>query len=221
MIVQDMKEEYVDLLVNRLTHSSLSLEKDLGNPDDSKNALRLYDGMVAFKRLLERKEEPLTLDKIVETGDLVNASAWYISRGYRKMGEYLVDTNIPISKPENISGDMERLVEEYQEAEEEGMDPFLQEAYFHIRFIRIHPFEDGNGRTSRLLLNANLLQKEIVPVIITDDLLPFYYSYIEQEDAESMAHLFRIQSQKEEKVMKEFQERYQASFFEHRERKAR
>ena len=148
----------------------------------------LYDGMVAFKRLLERKEEPLTLDKIVETGDLVNASAWYISRGYRKMGEYLVDTNIPISKPENISGDMERLVEAYQEAEEEGMDPFLQEAYFHIRFIRIHPFEDGNGRTSRLLLNANLLQKEIVPVIITDDLLPFYYSYIEQEDAESMAH---------------------------------
>ena len=36
------------------------------------------------------------------------------------------------------------------------LELFKREARFHIEFIRIHPFEDGNGRTGRIILNAHL-----------------------------------------------------------------
>ena len=36
------------------------------------------------------------------------------------------------------------------------LDPYLREAMFHIKFLQIHPFEDGNGRTARIILIRNL-----------------------------------------------------------------
>ena len=86
-----------------------------------------------------------------------------------------------------------------------GINIFEQEARFHIGFIRIQPFADGNKRTARLILNANLLHKKIAPVIITEDLLEYYYSYIENYDVEGMENLFRIQSKKQEQIIQEFQ----------------
>ena len=46
---------------------------------------------------------------------------------------------------------------------------------FHVRFERIHPVQDGNGRVGRLLLFWQCLQNAQVPFIITDDLRFFYY----------------------------------------------
>jgi len=46
---------------------------------------------------------------------------------------------------------------------------------FHVRFERIHPFQDGNGRVGRLLMFKECLACGIVPFIITDELKMFYY----------------------------------------------
>lgn len=46
---------------------------------------------------------------------------------------------------------------------------------FHVRFERIHPFQDGNGRVGRLILFKECLKYGIVPFIIEDDLKLFYY----------------------------------------------
>lgn len=46
---------------------------------------------------------------------------------------------------------------------------------FHVRFERIHPFQDGNGRVGRLILFKECLREGIVPFIITDELKAFYY----------------------------------------------
>lgn len=122
-------------------------------------------------------------------------------------GPYIVDTNIPISNALNVSKDMYMLVKRYNEDWKE-LDSFEREARFHIEFIRIHPFEDGNGRTGRLLLNYNLLRQNIAPVIITTDLEEYYHSYIQNEDVDGMANLFKIQSTRENEVIYELFERY-------------
>jgi Fic family protein len=46
---------------------------------------------------------------------------------------------------------------------------------FHYRFEAIHPFQDGSGRTGRLLLFKECLAAGIIPFIIADDKKQFYY----------------------------------------------
>lgn len=199
--------EYFELLINRVTHSTMSLEKDLGNPDDSKNAIRLKDNIKAFEYLLENLNKPFSEQIIIKVANLINNSSIYISDGYRNYGEYIADSNIPLSKPKDIRNDLLKLINNYYHNWND-MDPFEREAKFHIDFIRIHPFEDGNGRTARLLLNFNLLSQNLPPVIITDNLDNDYKSYIRDKNIQGMANMFRIQSQKEKEVFDKLYEQY-------------
>lgn len=199
--------EYFELLINRVTHSTMSLEKDLGNPDDSKNAIRLKDNIKAFEYLLENLNKPFSEQIIIKVANLINNSSIYISDGYRNYGEYIADSNIPLSKPKDIRNDLLKLINNYYHNWND-MDPFEREAKFHIDFIRIHPFEDGNGRTARLLLNFNLLSQNLPPVIITDNLDNDYKSYICDKNIQGMANMFRIQSQKEKEVFDKLYEQY-------------
>jgi len=48
----------------------------------------------------------------------------------------------------------------------ENIDPFLAE--LHQRFIRIHPFDDGNGRVVRLLMNYILIRLDFLPMVLDD-----------------------------------------------------
>lgn len=54
----------------------------------------------------------------------------------------------------------------------------LREAKFHIEFERIHPFEDGNGRTGRIILNKNLIDNGFAPIIIPKEIREQYVSCI-------------------------------------------
>jgi Fic family protein len=49
---------------------------------------------------------------------------------------------------------------------EKGGHPLITAAEAHTKFVSIHPFTDGNGRTARLLMNLILLQNGYVPAII-------------------------------------------------------
>ena len=58
------------------------------------------------------------------------------------------------ASPEETSSLMGDLVDWYNVAEQEGkLSPVELAALFHYRYIRIHPFEDGNGRIARLMVN--------------------------------------------------------------------
>jgi Fic family protein len=62
---------------------------------------------------------------------------------------------------------MQELVEWYRQRENSNeFHPLLVAALFHYRFVCIHPFDDGNGRVSRLLMNYVLLKQGYPPVVI-------------------------------------------------------
>ena len=46
---------------------------------------------------------------------------------------------------------------------------------YHVRFEKIHPIQDGNGRVGRLVMFKECLRSGVVPFIITDELKMFYY----------------------------------------------
>ena len=53
-------------------------------------------------------------------------------------------------------------------------------AWTHAEFVRIHPFIDGNGRTSRLLMNYQLLSQGFLPVSIAKEDRLNYYNTLEE-----------------------------------------
>ena len=61
-------------------------------------------------------------------------------------------------QPYLIGKQMEDFILHFQELEAQKAHPVLIAAYLHDELVRIHPFIDGNGRTSRLLMNLYLLR---------------------------------------------------------------
>lgn len=61
------------------------------------------------------------------------------------------------------------------EAKKADLNPIELAAFIHAEFVRIHPFQDGNGRTARLLLNFMLMKAGYQPVIIEANDRPTYY----------------------------------------------
>ena len=70
------------------------------------------------------------------------------------------------ASPEETPALMTDLVDWYNAAEKEGKySPVELAALFHYRYIRIHPFEDGNGRIARLMVNY-ILSRHGYPMIV-------------------------------------------------------
>lgn len=66
--------------------------------------------------------------------------------------------------PSRVQDQVESLVELYNNAD--GVHPLIRAAWLHHRFIRIHPFQDGNGRVGRALVLLELLRAKYAPLVV-------------------------------------------------------
>ncbi len=86
--------------------------------------------------------------------------------------------------PEETPVKMTELLDWYKEkSTEKEVNPILVAAEFHYKFIRIHPFDDGNGRTARILMNFILMQFGFPPVIIKTEDKANYFAALQFADA--------------------------------------
>lgn len=69
--------------------------------------------------------------------------------------------------------EMERLITLYNSWS--NYHPIVRSALLHGEFVKIHPFIDGNGRTSRLLMNFEVMKKGYLPIIIKAESRLSYY----------------------------------------------
>lgn len=89
-------------------------------------------------------------------------------------------------QPYLIAPQMEAFMAEYGRMEAKGTHPVSIAAYLHDELVRIHPFIDGNGRTSRLLMNLYLLRHgyPIVSLKGDNDSKSRYYKALEKSHTE-------------------------------------
>lgn len=119
-----------------------------------------------------------------------------IAGRYRSTGEYVrVGTHIAAA-PERIPTMMQELLLWYaSEASVYFIDAI---ARFHLAFERIHPFNDGNGRIGRVLLNEQLIRLGYPSVIIRDKEKKEYYQAFndynrsQQKDAKQMERIVAL-----------------------------
>ena len=89
------------------------------------------------------------------------------------------------ASPEETPGLMADLVDWYNAAEQEGkLSPVELAALFHYRYIRIHPFEDGNGRIARLMVNFILTRHDYPMIVVRSRKKSEYLEALHQADIE-------------------------------------
>lgn len=93
------------------------------------------------------------------------------------------------AEPHEVSQKMEELVSWFKNNKQH---PLIKAAQMHYRFVLVHPFDDGNGRVGRLLMNYSLIMDGYVPVIIATEQKEEYHSCLRKADAGELGSLYEF-----------------------------
>lgn len=177
---------------SRLTHdqiryifetNTIGVEKEALNVDDvieTVNHFRCIDMIIDHARATLTEKFIKELHLILKTGTSDSRKDWFAVGAYKKLPNEVggIDTALP----EEVSDKMKALLVEYNSKEEKSFEDILD---FHVKFERIHPFQDGNGRVGRLIMFKECLKYNIVPFIIEDNLKMFYYRGLKEWNDEN------------------------------------
>jgi len=138
-----------------------------------------------FDYMLEHAAEPLAEDLIKELHRILKSSTSDARKDWFRVGDYKSRPNVvgdtKTTAPAKVAAAMQALLTEYAGKQPAGLSDILE---FHVRFERIHPFQDGNGRVGRLLLFKECLRHGVMPFIIDHEHKLFYYRGLKEYDAE-------------------------------------
>lgn len=125
---------------------------------------------IAFIKEIARGETPISERIILQIHALILRGIDRQNAGrYRTVPVLISGSRHVPPQPYLIEKQMEDFLLRFREMESEGIHPVDIAAYLHDELVRIHPFIDGNGRTSRLLMNLYLLRHGYVMVLLKGD----------------------------------------------------
>ena len=176
---------------SRLTHdqtryifetNTIGVEKEVLNVDDvieTVNHFHCIDIIIDSARAVLTEKFIKDLHIILKNGTSDSRKDWFAVGDYKKLPNEVggMDTTIP----EEVADKMKILLMEYNAKDAKTFEDILD---FHVKFERIHPFQDGNGRIGRLIMFKECLKNNIVPFIVDDNLKMFYYRGLKEWDNE-------------------------------------
>ena len=176
---------------SRLTHdqtryifetNTIGIEKEVLNVDDvieTANHFRCIDMIIDRAKLSLTEKIIKELHLILKNGTSDSRKDWFAVGNYKQLPNEV--GGMETALPEEVANKMKKLLSEYNNKEEKNFEDILD---FHVKFERIHPFQDGNGRVGRLIMFKECLKYNIVPFIIEDNLKMFYYRGLKEWDNE-------------------------------------
>ena len=162
-----------------------------------------------FNEMLKTLQEPLSEDLIKKFHFRLKSGVFEdLANGY-PVGEYKNRlnqvANIKTARPDEVSDWMKELLQNYDPEKKHTVEDL---ARFHAAYETIHPFQDGNGRTGRLLLLRECLASDIIPVIIQDENKLEYYHALNKaqtkEEYKELCQFFEKEQAKYYSVLKDF-----------------
>ena len=157
------------------TSSFISKNDDLIKLDDlieSKNHFKLFDYMLDYVDKPLSKEMIIEMNKILKRGTSDEDNPRYNVGGFKVVPNTIGVVNmIETSSPETTEQDVDSLLDNYSKLTQVTLEDIID---FHVKFERIHPFGDGNGRVGRIIMFKECLKNNIMPFIILDQDKPYY-----------------------------------------------
>ncbi len=123
------------------------------------------------------------------------------TEGYRTVQVFIQGSEHIPPESEKVPNLMMYYIYNYNHDEQ---DIFTKIAKYHIDFERIHPFEDGNGRTGRLLINYELLKNDLPPVVIVKEDRVKYFEFLRNNEVSGLAEWLKELDTIEEERIKKF-----------------
>ena len=212
-------KEYIEDFITRSTYHSNAIEgstltyaetyailyNDNSFKIEGKEPREIYEAINHKKALelvlqsIENKEDfdERIIKKINETinKDIKDTA------GYRTVQVFIRGSEHIPPSPEKIPKLMNYFIYNYNHDTE---DIYTKIAKYHIEFEKIHPFEDKNGRTGRLLINYELIKNDLPPIVITKDDRVKYFELIRNNDIKNLAEWFKELSNLEKERINKF-----------------
>ena len=162
--------------------NTIGLENEVLNVDDileTANHFRCIDMIIDHAKDVLSEKFIKETHFVLKNGTSDSRKEWFVVGDYKKIPNEVGGMNTTL--PEEVAQRMKELLKEYNDKKEKSFEDILD---FHVKFERIHPFQDGNGRVGRLILFKECLKYNIVPFIIDDHLKMFYYRGLKEWDYE-------------------------------------
>lgn len=176
---------------SRLTHdqtryifetNTIGVENEVLNVDDvieTANHFRCIDIIIDHAKTALTPKFIKALHLTLKNGTSDSRKDWFVVGDYKELPNEV--GGMQTALPEEVPDRIEELLAEYNAKEEKTFEDILD---FHVKFERIHPFQDGNGRVGRLIMFKECLKYNIVPFIIEDNLKMFYYRGLKEWEYE-------------------------------------
>lgn len=134
----------------------------------AKDVEEMNGHFLMFNKMLDTLDEPLSQDLIKQFHFELKSGVFEDRANGYAIGDYKQRPNMigmyQTVRPENVAKEMHLLLDWYGSQEVD----IAVLAEFHARYESTHPFQDGNGRTGRLILFRECLKNGIVPAVIED-----------------------------------------------------
>ena len=158
------------------TNSFIPKSSDAIKLDDlieMRNHFKLFDYIIDIIDEELTKENIIEMHKILKKNTTDEENLRYNVGGFKVVPNKIGLINVvDTSKPEEVEKDIDNLLTWYKGLKNITIEDIIE---FHVKFERIHPFADGNGRVGQIIMFKECLKNNIMPFIVLDN-DKFYYN---------------------------------------------
>lgn len=142
---------------------------------EQNEAIGVDAAMKYINTTLLSRSGAITVSDILEIHRRVLGYVDPVEGGRLRTNQVFVGHHIP-PHPQDLQKHMQELVQWLNSEEALQLHPVEYAALAHYKLVYVHPFVDGNGRTSRLLMNLVLMQARYPPITIRKEQRAEYYA---------------------------------------------
>ena len=167
------------------------------------NHFRLFDYALNIIDDEISKENIIKMNMILKRNTTDEINPRYNVGGFKIVPNRIGLINVvETSSPDNVEKDIDELLMWYKNIKYITLEDIIE---FHVRFEKIHPFADGNGRVGRMIMFKECLKNSIMPFIVLDRDKAFYMRGLKEYNNDKMFLIDTIKNEQDifENVCKE------------------